>query len=494
MPRRYLQPVKLASHPLSNRLRLLSVGEPEHVSATLRERFHEHAVQQPARWRSGLEDLPVLQRAMPGNHHVRLRLLAQGCGVQQPAGLPVQDGQHVHRVGVRVRESGTGLCLQRRDDDEGVRRPWQLQPVEVREPVVLHWEREQRGGQRELVRRRVDLFLLQSWFFLERHCVAQSTTCTPGATQCSGKQVQTCELVNGAYQWVTTQACTCTVTGGTASCCTPEPVSTTCGTNTCGTVTNNCGQTISCGTCNGACTDNVCTPYTITLTRAGATIGASISATAESTLSLQAIVTPSAQLVASGLASGIVGDTISVNVPAMGTIGNLYLTAYDGTAPVATRTITITPTCNPGDACYCKDSCTTTTPLTPKPGYCQQGTCGTCPDLFNGTACVQCTPTDTSRCTATIGCQSATCKDFTCATTTLPDGTACGSGLYCATGVCTGCATDQNGKPGNPPRAIPPMTCLQNDLPFVYVADGASTDFPKKPVRWDHRRRVRGES
>jgi hypothetical protein len=47
--------------------------------------------------------------------------------------------------------------------------------------------------------------------------------------------------------------CTCPGTGAlcaNGACCTPEPQATTCGSATCGTQTNNCGQVVSCGSCS----------------------------------------------------------------------------------------------------------------------------------------------------------------------------------------------------------------------------------------------------
>ncbi len=98
-----------------------------------------------------------------------------------------------------------------------------------------------------------------------RTCGATSKQCAckPQATLCEGKcglqnidgcpaTCPACAGVCGAGEACSN--CTCPGDGAVCNneaCCTPDPLTTTCGTAVCGTKVNNCGQTVTCGT--GTC-------------------------------------------------------------------------------------------------------------------------------------------------------------------------------------------------------------------------------------------------
>jgi hypothetical protein len=85
--------------------------------------------------------------------------------------------------------------------------------------------------------------------------VCRSGVCQPGPRlECPA--CQTC--VDGGCVSICSPGDVCSGT----SCCTPEDNACGARGKNCGTVTNNCGQTIACGTCPGGmvCTNGVCTP------------------------------------------------------------------------------------------------------------------------------------------------------------------------------------------------------------------------------------------
>ena len=52
----------------------------------------------------------------------------------------------------------------------------------------------------------------------------------------------------------------CDTTTNRCVSCTPDPLATTCNGKTCGSATNNCGQTVNCGACGAgsSCLSNKC--------------------------------------------------------------------------------------------------------------------------------------------------------------------------------------------------------------------------------------------
>lgn len=100
---------------------------------------------------------------------------------------------------------------------------------------------------------------------------SKQCACKPEAELCAGRcgnvNIDGCPAACGACDRECNAGeacanCTCSGAGvcSNNACCAPEPQATTCGSDVCGTKTNNCGQTVSCGSCTGQaqCTQGQC--------------------------------------------------------------------------------------------------------------------------------------------------------------------------------------------------------------------------------------------
>ena len=74
--------------------------------------------------------------------------------------------------------------------------------------------------------------------------------------QCAGGTCQACADECCQNQCCSDPAAICHVTNGT--CCVPEDPAVTCGSQTCGTAINNCGQEVPCTGCTGCCDGDTC--------------------------------------------------------------------------------------------------------------------------------------------------------------------------------------------------------------------------------------------
>ncbi len=281
--------------------------------------------------------------------------------------------------------------------------------------------------------------------------------CTPGATRCSGNNVQTCVSgSNGCYNWGTPTACLSgqTCSGGACVC-----VPTTCSAlgRNCGTVSDGCGGTLNCGTCDDGnpCTTDICNSGTC------------------ANILINNCCTSNSQCNDNKVCTG--PDTCNL---ATNTCSNPALSCginNDGCCPLG---------CDIGDDNDCtictRDSHCTNSPGQCNPGRCVSGSC-TYPALScginNDGCCPQgCNAVNDNDCTATCG-NGVRESGEQC------DGTALG-GATCASlmgaGYTLGAVTCTSGCTYNTSGCIPP--CVLTSLSWNYSTPVGSPIVEGTPV------------
>lgn len=300
----------------------------------------------------------------------------------------------------------------------------------------------------------------------QANCV--DVNCAVGTFQCNGTKRQQCVESGTCQSWSTLNDCAsqgliCS-NGACTLSCTPKTKAEACGTNTCGSVSDGCGGTLSCGTCATTCTGDpgVCATYGITIsqTSGGAALPATKDIMLGTSIDLYPSVTksptnaPATTLKLNG--QPFTGTLTTVDGTSVGAIEKSF-TAFVTATQVAAKSITINIYCNPGDTCYCNDESNGgciiggNRSATTKAGHCAAGTCGYCASgyVYDKTTdrCVKCYEDDKSQCPADALCQTPTCTNNLCGVINLTGSGReglCKAPSACEMGACVGCTISPN--------------------------------------------------